>query len=315
MTHQPIRRSLLPALGIALALSAAACGSRSDPTTTAAQDAVKVSGDFAAKPSIDIDAPLKVSKTASWVLRRGEGDKVAAQATTILHLTLADGRTGKTAISTFDQGNRPLEVTLGDQVFPSLVTALTGKRAGSRVVVASSSRDAYGDQGAPQIGIRAGDPVVMVADIVSTDPTSVRKGPDGDTAAPPPGMPQVREAQGKPTGFVWGKADKPRKLVSYELRQGTGPQVQTPARVTVNYLGMVWGGKKPFDESYSKEPTSFSVGLGSVIKCWDQGLDGVREGARVVLVCPPGLGYGKTPQPNIPGRSTLVFVVDVLGVG
>lgn len=314
MTHQPIRRLLLPALGIVLGLSAAGCGSAKDPAPSA-RDSVDVSGDFASKPNIDIHAPLKVSKTASWVLRTGQGDKVSAQATTILHLTLADGRTGKTAISTFDQGTHPLEVTLGDQVFPSLVRALTGKRAGSRVVVASSSRDAYGDRGAPQIGIKAGDPVVMVADIISTDPTSVLHEPDGESAAPPRGMPQLRESQGRPTGFGWDKAAKPRKLASYELRKGTGPQVHDPARVTVNYLGEVWGGKKPFDESYSKEPTSFSVGLGSVIKCWDQGLDGVREGARVVLVCPPALGYGKAPQPNIPGNSTLVFVVDVLGVG
>lgn len=314
MTHQPIRRLLLSALGIVLALSAVACGSRSDPATSA-REAVDVSGDFATKPTIDIDSPMKVGKTSSWVLRQGDGDKVTAQATTILHLTLADGRTGKTAISTFDQGSRPLEVTLGEQVFPSLVTALTGKRAGSRVVVASSSRDAYGERGAPQIGIKAGDPVVMVADIVSTDPTSVLDGPEGDDAAPPRGMPQVREAKGVPSGFVWGKAAKPRKLVTYQLRKGAGPQVRSPSRVTVNYLGTVWAGKKPFDESYSKEPTSFSVGLGSVIKCWDQGLEGVREGARVVLVCPPALAYGKSPQPNIPGRSTLVFVVDVLGVG
>lgn len=318
MTHQPIRRHLLPLLGpalvIVLALTAAGCGSEKQRAATARQS-VDVSGAFATKPRIHIDAPLKVSKTSSWVLERGNGDKVTSQATAILQLTLADGRTGKTAISTFDQGGRPLEVTLGDQVFPSLVKALTGARAGSRVVVASSSRDAYGDRGAPQIGIKAGDPVVMVADVVSTDPTSVMHGPDGATADPPRGMPQLKESGGTPTGFDFTRRRPPHGLVSYELRKGTGQQVKAPARVTVNYLGVVWGGQKPFDESYTKQPTSFSVGLGSVIKCWDRGLDGVREGARVVLVCPPRLAYGKNPQPHIPGNSTLVFVVDVLGVG
>ena len=65
----------------------------------------------------------------------------------------------------------PLEVKLGDQVFPSLNTALVGKPADSRIVVASTPDDAYGDSGSPQIGIKGGDSVVMVADILSTDPT------------------------------------------------------------------------------------------------------------------------------------------------
>ena len=183
-------------------------------------------------------------------------------------------------------------------------------------MVASTAEDSYGAQGAPQIGIKAGDPVVMVADIVSTDPTTVLPGPTGATLTPPANAPVLVEKDGKPTGFTFPGKKAPRKLMVIPLRAGTGPAIEAPARVTVNYLGTVWGGTKPFDESYSKQPASFSVGLGAVIKAWDQALVGQKEGSRVMLVCPPALAYGKAGQPpTIPGNSTLVFVIDVLGVG
>ena len=89
-------------------------------------------------------------------------------------------------------------------------------------------------------------------------------------------------------------------------------------RVTVDYLGQVWSPQatKPFDQSYDGDPATFSIGLSRVIKAWDQGLVGVTEGSRVLLVCPPGLAYGNAAQgDDIPAGSTLVFVIDVLGVG
>ena len=62
-------------------------------------------------------------------------------------------------------------------------------------------------------------------------------------------------------------------------------------------------------------PVAFPIGVGRLIKGWDQGLVGVPQGSRVLLVVPPDLGYGaKGSAPKIPGNATLVFVVDVLGV-
>ncbi len=104
---------------------------------------------------------------------KGDRDTVRPDSTTILQLTLASARTGKTLISTADTGQRPIEASLTDQLFPSLVTALTGAKAGSRVVVASTAKDSYGTQGNTQLGIKAGDPVVMVADVLSSDPASL----------------------------------------------------------------------------------------------------------------------------------------------
>lgn len=279
------------------------------------RDRITVEGAYGEAPTLEIDEPLEVPESTSWTLESGEGDKVGAQSTAILQLTLADGRTGKTAISTHDEGQRPIEVRLGQDVFPSLAQALVGKTADSRIVVASTADDAYGDAGAPQVGIEPGDPVVMVVDILSTDPTSILDGPTGKTLAAPATAPRVVQRKGVPVGYDFTEARKGKKLVVVPLREGTGPEIKNPDRVTVNYFGSVWGAAEPFQETFTGQPATVTIGLSSVIKAWETGLAGQREGARVLLVCPPDLAYGATAQENIPANSTLVFVVDVLGVG
>jgi peptidylprolyl isomerase len=299
---------------LALAFINTACGSAEKKDATTLRNRIKVSGDFGERPALDIDPPLKLTESTSWSEETGNGDKIGSDATTILQLTLADGRTGKTAISTFDQA-RALEVKLGEQVFPSLVQALGGKPAKSRVVVASTSDDAYGEEGAPQIGIKGGDPVVMVADVISTDPTSVLDEPTGATRPGPATAPVLKERAGLPAGFDFTNARKVNKLTVIPLREGTGPVVEEPDRIAARYLGQVWGAKQPFKETFSKEPAFFSIGMASVIKAWDSALAGQKEGSRVLVITPPGTAYGATAQPDIPANSTLVFVVDVLGVG
>ncbi len=306
------------ALLCALTLTVSACGSSEEKQeATDLRSQVDVTGDFGEAPEVDFTAPLEVTSSSSWTTRKGEGDKVGQASTAVLALTLLDGRTGKKAISTFDEGQTPLQVSLTEQFLPSLAEALVGARAGSRLVVASTSEDAYGSGGSPQIGIKGGDPVVMVADVLATDPTDVLDGPTGDEVEPPAGSPTLLERDGVPSGFeVPARAKKPAEVQVVPLREGTGDEVEDPDRVTVNYLGAVWKGTEPFDQSYDKEPTTFSIGLGAVITCWDQGLVGQKEGARVMLVCPPDTAYGNTAQgEDIPARSTLVFVIDVLGVG
>ena len=321
MTHllteprQRPARLLAAVLAILLLVLTGACGSATSRKPSAVEDKVRVSGDFGKKPTITIAAPLKIPATKSWTLVKGTGGAVAPQSTAILHLTMANARTGKTLISTAEQGQHPLDADLTQALFPSLVKAVTGATVGSRVVVASTAKDSYGTKGNPQLGLKAGDPVVLVADVLSADPASVLKGPGGTVARPPRSAPRLKEKGGTPTGFDVSGLTKPKKVGSYVLQKGTGPAINGPTRIVANYLGEVWGGKHPFDSSYTKEPAKFSVGTGGVVPCWDKGLAGAKAGSRMLLVCPPSTGYGSHAQQGIPANSTLVFVVDVLGVG
>lgn len=111
------------------------------------------------------------------------------------------------------------------------------------------------------------------------------------------------------------KGPAPKKLVTTDLITGTGATVKSGDTITVNYLGELYSTGKEFDSSWSrKTPFTTQIGVGAVIKGWDQGLIGMKVGGRRELIIPPALGYGPTAQATIPPNSTLIFVIDLLGV-
>ena len=81
----------------------------------------------------------------------------------------------------------------------------------------------------------------------------------------------------------------------------------------MNYVGVTFADGKEFDSSWGegKQPFSFALGTGNVIKGWDQGLEGVKVGSRVQLDIPADLAYGDNPSGGQPAGA-LRFVVDVL---
>jgi peptidylprolyl isomerase len=107
----------------------------------------------------------------------------------------------------------------------------------------------------------------------------------------------------------------PKKLETKDLILGSGSEAKPGQTITVNYVGMLYKTGKIFDSSWKrKEPFSFTLGRGQVIKGWDKGIVGMKVGGRRVLVIPPELAYGKKGSGStIPPNSTLLFVVDLLG--
>jgi peptidylprolyl isomerase len=95
---------------------------------------------------------------------------------------------------------------------------------------------------------------------------------------------------------------------------GTGPSPQSGQEVTVHYTGTLEDGTK-FDSSFDHgQPIKFKIGVGRVIKGWDEGLMTMKVGGKRKLVIPPQLGYGARPMGPIPPNSTLVFEVELLDV-
>jgi len=107
----------------------------------------------------------------------------------------------------------------------------------------------------------------------------------------------------------------PTTLVTKDLIVGTGPEAKAGETVTVNYVGVLYKGGKEFDASWKrKEPFTFALGKGAVIKGWDQGIAGMKVGGRRMLIIPANLAYGSAGSGStIPPNSALVFVVDLLG--
>jgi len=106
------------------------------------------------------------------------------------------------------------------------------------------------------------------------------------------------------------------ELVIEELVVGTGPTAAKGQQVTVHYTGWLTNGNK-FDSSLDRrQPFQFKLGAGQVIQGWDQGVEGMQVGGKRKLTIPPHLGYGSRGFPGaIPPNSTLVFEVELLGVG
>ncbi|KPI11396.1 peptidylprolyl isomerase FKBP-type [Actinobacteria bacterium OV450] len=117
----------------------------------------------------------------------------------------------------------------------------------------------------------------------------------------------------KPT-LSTGKGAPPKELKVEVISEGKGPALRKGDIAKVHYLGMAWDGKEVFDQNFDRgTPLDLTIGAGSVIKGWDQSLEGKKVGSRVELVIPPRLGYGKQGAGDkIKPDATLVFVVDIL---
>jgi FKBP-type peptidyl-prolyl cis-trans isomerase len=100
-----------------------------------------------------------------------------------------------------------------------------------------------------------------------------------------------------------------------DLAVGTGATPQKGQTVTVHYTGTLANGKK-FDSSLDRgTPANFKIGVGSVIKGWDEGLMTMKVGGKRQFVIPSALGYGALGRPpDIPANSTLLFDVELLDV-
>lgn len=118
----------------------------------------------------------------------------------------------------------------------------------------------------------------------------------------------------KPTVEV-PEGDPPEELVTEDLVEGDGDTAESGDAVTVEYVGVDYKTGKEFDASWGREPFTFQLGAGEVIKGWDQGVEGMAVGGRRELVIPPDLAYGEAgAPPAIAPNETLVFVVDLVDV-
>jgi peptidylprolyl isomerase len=292
------------ALGAA-ALVAAPVGAATDDLS-----AVTVSTDTATKPTVKFDKPFSVKKSVTSVVAPGTGEALAAGQTVKIDYVVLDARTGKQVESSYGRAMLPLLLDKKQTLEP-LVTALTGKAIGSRVLLAIAPKDGVAKQ-LKAAKVKKDDTLLFVIDARGTQAQRAT----GEAVAPVDGLPTVAlAADGKPTITIPTGVAAPTSLVVQPLIKGTGPVVAAGQTISVQYTGVIYDGGKQFDSSWDRgQPLNTVIGKGQVIAGWDEGLVGQTVGSQVLLVVPPDKGYGTSGQASagIKGTDTLVFVVDIL---
>jgi peptidylprolyl isomerase len=155
--------------------------------------------------------------------------------------------------------------------------------------------------------------------------SSAAAGPAPATSSDPatnpgPAVPGAPALTGNPTDLTKasqaeaGVGQPPTKLVTQDIVVGKGAAATPSNTVDVRYTGTFYGNGTTFDSSWSHGDAPVSFPLDGVVPGFAKGIAGMKPGGRRVIVIPPALGYGNNDNGPIPGGSTLVFVVDLVGV-
>lgn len=129
------------------------------------------------------------------------------------------------------------------------------------------------------------------------------------------GQPAASPRAPEPEPAPAATAEAPKRQYSpglevVDVKVGSGPECKPGDRITVRYVGTLDDGSE-FDSSPS---VTFTIGVGMLIKGWDEGIPGMRVGGVRKLTIPASLGYGSAAKPKIPAYSTLHFEVELLAI-
>ena len=289
-------RSLWIGLALGLMLSAA-CGPVASVPADQAQPATTPATQNASVPDTGTQNTGGNKVTTASGLQYTEtvaGNGPAAQPGDIVSVHYTGKLTDGTKFdSSIDRG-QPLQFPLGaGRVIKGWDEGIALMKKGGKATLTIPSELGYGAQGAggviPPNATLVFD--VELVDILKGAPAAPTKVNEADYQTTPVGL--------KYYDFVVGDGASPKKGQS----------------VIVHYTGWLLDGKK-FDSSLDRgEPFSFAIGVGQVIRGWDEGVMTMKVGGKRQLVIPPELGYGPSGAGGvIPANATLVFEVELLGL-
>jgi FKBP-type peptidyl-prolyl cis-trans isomerase len=287
-------------------------------TEGAASKLVSVSGEFGSAPTVDFPTPVKTDTTQVSEIVAGEGAVLRAGQSALLDLSVYNGTTGAViSEATYDGTALTTLILDREKTLPGLVSGLECAQVGSRLALVVSPDDGLGPAGGDaNSGIGADDSLVIVIDVVK----SILARADGTNQPVASGLPSVVLAVDGTPGVTIPSSEPPTELQIGVLKKGDGETVAEGDTATLHYTGVLWNEKTVFDSSWAKgEPAPFLVVDGSktqggLIPGFAKALIGQTVGSQIIAVLPPDQAYADQASQTIPAGSTLVFVIDILGV-
>lgn len=144
-------------------------------------------------------------------------------------------------------------------------------------------------------------------------PSDVPMGQQEEGRANVAGMPKISGELGQEPRIIAPEGNPPSELVTEDVFLGSGAEALPSSTLTVHYTLMTWSNGQIVESSWIGDPATFP--LSGVILGWQEGIPGMKEGGRRLLVIPPNLGYGSSGAgASIAPNETLIFVVDLIKV-
>lgn len=279
---------------------------------------VEATGAFGSQPEVDFPTPLSTDGVQKSVIDAGEGEPIGAGQIVDFQVSLFNGQDGELiTASAYSDDEAPLRRTAGSEI-DLLGLALQCAQVDSRIAVTGTIEDVFG-AGAldPALGLADDDAIVMVLDVQAAYLGRATGVPQLGAA----GIPAVVTAPNGQPGVTIPDEQPPTELRSHTLVLGQGAEIEEGDRVVLHYTGLLWSTTSIFDSSWDRGApatftiTSFENDPNGVVPGLADGLVGRSIGSQVIVVIPPEFGYpaGQAPA-TIPDGSTMVFVVDLLGI-
>jgi peptidylprolyl isomerase len=303
------------------ACSGSAFGGGCTPAYASGSNAklVTANGSLGGDPKADFPTPLVATKTPEEaVTKAGDGRVVQQGDAAVIQVSIYSGASGERLISTdYTGGGIGLLAVQGAPAFGTIVQCAA---AGSRVATVGTAGTLLGQDAIDQnsLPLKPADTIVMVVDVLKSF-IGRANGADQPAVA---GLPSIVLAPDGQPGFTFPDGGAPKDLKIATLKAGRGATVKKGDSIVVNYTGVLWADKPTvFDSSWDRhEPAVFIAesitdNKDGVVPGFAKAVIGAKVGSQVLVVIPPKDGYPSGTAPSsIPDGSTMVFVIDILGI-
>jgi hypothetical protein len=272
-----------------------------------ASDLVSVTGDFGSAPTVDFPTPLKTDTTQRSEIIEGSGPGLIEGQQVQLELSIYDAASGEAIQASAYDAESARTFPVSDQLGTALSEGLLCAQVGSRLAVVTPP-------GVESSGVNTEDSVVFVVDVVKAFLTRA----DGAPQLPVAGLPAVVLAEDGTPGITVPAGEPPTELKVGVLKKGDGEEITQGSEVMIHFTGLTWKEKTVFGSTWADgapgavvvDETAEGAGLPGLTEA----LIGQTVGSQIIAVIPPELAYGEEATAQIPANSTVVVVVDILGV-